>query len=74
MLINLKALQQQLFEKYYMLFIDEEENRIYYMDIFKEYTNTIEEFVLTKLRENTDDEQIEKFLDELKYNHFFKLL
>lgn len=49
-----------------MLFIDEEENRIYYMDIFKDYTNTIEEFVLAKLRANTDDEQIDKFLDELK--------
>lgn len=49
-----------------MHFIDEEENRIYYMDIFKDYTNAIEEFVLTKLRENTSDELIEKFLDELK--------
>lgn len=64
--VHSKELQQQLFEKYYMLFIDEEENRIYYMDIFKDYTNTIEEFVLAKLRANTDDEQIDKFLDELK--------
>lgn len=52
-----------------MQFTDEEENRIYYMDIFNAYTSTIEDFVLAKLRAHVSDHNITGFLHELKYLH-----
>lgn len=49
-----------------MLFADEDENRIYYMEIFKDYTNKLETFMMDKLRQNVSDDKIAEFLDELK--------
>lgn len=61
-----KELQQQLLDTNYMLFADEDENRIYYMEIFKDYTNALETFMMDKLRQNVSDDKIAEFLDELK--------
>lgn len=49
-----------------MEFDNEEENKIHYMDIFNEYTTTIEEFIMAKLKENATNIDLNAFLTELK--------
>lgn len=50
-----------------MLFTNEEENKIYYMDIFNEYTKLIEEFILVNLNKNIPNIDMGQFLSELRY-------
>lgn len=50
-----------------MLFTNEEENKIYYMDIFNQYTKTIEEFILQSLNKIAPNIDMDLFLSELRY-------
>lgn len=49
-----------------MLFTNEEENKIYYMDIFNEYTKLIEEFILLNLNQIQPHIDMSSFLTELR--------
>lgn len=53
-------------EKHYMQFFDEEENRIYYIDIFNEYTSSIEKYIFRELETREPNVDLNSFLDELK--------
>lgn len=49
-----------------MLFTNEEENKIFYMDIFNEYTRLIEEFILENLNKMAPNIDMNSFLSELR--------
>lgn len=49
-----------------MHFTNEEENKIYYMDIFNEYTKLIEEFILDHLDQTDPHIDMGSFLTELR--------
>lgn len=53
-------------DNHYMQFFDEEENRIYYMDLFNEYTSLIEEYIVRELKSRESNIDLHSFLDELK--------
>lgn len=59
-------MQTKFFDKHCMLFTNEEENKIFYMDIFNEYTKLIEEFILTNLNQRQPNIDINSFLSELR--------
>lgn len=59
-------MQTDFLDKYCMHFTNEEENKIYYMDIFNEYTKLIEEFILTNLNQRQPNIDINVFLSELR--------
>lgn len=65
-MIVLKELQTDFLEKNCMLFTNEEENKIYYMDIFNQYTKTIEEFILESLNNIAPNIDMDSFLSELR--------
>lgn len=62
----LQQKQNEFLEKNYELFTDDEENKICYMDIFNEYTKTIEKLITEHLKANVCDEEMSRFLDELR--------
>lgn len=62
-----KTLQTDFLDKYCTLFTNEEENKIYYTDIFNEYTKVIEEFILVNLNKNIPNINMGDFLTELRY-------
>lgn len=49
------------------LFADDEENKIVYMDIFNEYTATIEKLIMEHLKANVGDEELSLFFNELRW-------
>lgn len=61
-----QALHEHFLEKYWSHFEDTEENKLEYMDIFEEYTNTFETFFIEELNERMDNFDMEKFAEELK--------
>lgn len=65
-LLFIKQLQMHFLDKHCMQFFDEEENRIYYMDIFNEYTSSIEELIVKELETREPNVDLNSFLDELK--------
>lgn len=52
--------------EFYHEFIDSEENKIVYMEIFNNYTNTIETFIVDNLQMRMSDIDMCKFTNELK--------
>ena len=52
-------------EKYYKEFDESEENKLIYMDIFNEYTTTIEAFIVDNLNQCMDEFDMDIFLKEL---------
>ncbi|XP_055300807.1 ADP-ribosylation factor-like protein 2-binding protein [Sitodiplosis mosellana] len=61
-----QEVQTEFLEKNCMLFTNEEENKIYYMDIFNQYTKLIEEFILDSLNNIAPDIDMDSFLSELR--------
>ena len=59
-------MQSEFLDKHCMQFTNEEENKIYYTDIFNEYTKLIEEFILTNLNQRQPNIDINLFLSELR--------
>lgn len=49
-----------------MLFTNEEENKIYYTEIFNQYTKIIEEFILESLNNIAPNIDMDSFLSELR--------
>ena len=61
-----QLVQDRFLDKYYREFSDDEENKITYMDIFNEYTETIEDFIVTDLKGRMVDLDMDRFSQELK--------
>lgn len=60
-------MQTNFLEKYYEQFDDNEENKIVYTDIFKEYTTLMEIYIMNNLNFLMNGSfQMEKFAQELQ--------
>lgn len=53
-------------DKHCMHFTNEEENKIYYMDIFNKYTQLIEEFILANINKFNPLIDMGAFLSDLR--------
>lgn len=61
-------MQRNFLEKHYQEFDDNEENKIIYTDIFKEYTDLMEIYIINNLNFRMNGSfQMEKFAQELQY-------
>lgn len=58
--------QNEFLEKNYELFTEDEENKICYTEIFNEYTTIIETFIVDHLKASVCDEEMNRFLTELR--------
>lgn len=63
---NFLKLHEQFLEKYWRIFEYKEENKLEYMEIFTEYTNTFEAFFIGELKKLMDNFDMEKFSQELE--------
>lgn len=61
-----EKMRKQFSTKHCMEFEATEENKLSYMQIFKEYQDTIESYLLKRLSESIDDFSMEYFTGELK--------
>ncbi|XP_013107335.1 ADP-ribosylation factor-like protein 2-binding protein [Stomoxys calcitrans] len=62
-------MQNEFLEKHWSCFERSEENKLEYMDIFQEYGNKFERFIMQELRERMNDFDMERFAEELSsYN------
>ncbi|KAJ6638480.1 ADP-ribosylation factor-like protein 2-binding protein [Pseudolycoriella hygida] len=62
-----QSLQRNFLEKHYQEFDDNEENKIIYTDIFKEYTSLMEFYIINHLNFRMNGSfQMEKFAQELQ--------
>lgn len=59
-------LQKSFMNQFYREFTDSEENKIIYTDIFNNYTNTIETFIVENLQRRMSDIDMLRFTNELK--------
>lgn len=62
-----RDLQNQFLDKYWKEFEDLDENKFVYMDIFKEYTDTIEQYIDNHLTTHIQGFSMEDFLETLQY-------
>lgn len=53
-------------EKYWKEFDESEENKIIYTEIFNEYTNSIEMYIESKLKQQIDNFDMNRFANELQ--------
>ncbi|PNF26080.1 ADP-ribosylation factor-like protein 2-binding protein [Cryptotermes secundus] len=63
---NFQELQKCFMEKHWHEFEDKEENKLCYMDIFKEYIDIIEKHIETHLMMNIPNFSMEKFIEQLQ--------
>lgn len=61
-----QELQRNFMEKYWNEFDDTEENKLVYMDIFKEYTDVVEKYIENYLKKNIEDFSMESFISQLQ--------
>ncbi|XP_067642193.1 ADP-ribosylation factor-like protein 2-binding protein [Eurosta solidaginis] len=66
-----QVLHHNFLEKYWHRFEDTEENKLEYTDIFQEYTNTFERFLIEELFVRMTDFDMNRFADELEKNNSF---
>lgn len=59
--------QTGFMERYWKDFDDDEENKLVYTDIFKEYQNEIEAYIESYLRRSVEKFSMETFTEELQY-------
>lgn len=64
--LHSKELQTNFLDKNCMLFTNEEENKIYYTEIFDEYTKLIENFIFDNLKIALPNIDLDSFIMELK--------
>ncbi|CAH0556801.1 unnamed protein product [Brassicogethes aeneus] len=67
---NFQSIQQDFMEKHWTQFEDDEENRLIYTDIFKEYQNTVEKYIEKSLLEKMPHFDPNKFDEELSNRKF----
>jgi len=63
---NFQELQKCFMEKYWHEFEDNEENKLCYMDIFKEYTEIIEKHIETHLTKQIPNFSMDRFIEHLQ--------
>ncbi|XP_023241036.1 ADP-ribosylation factor-like protein 2-binding protein isoform X2 [Centruroides sculpturatus] len=63
---DFQKLQNDFLEKYYVCFEDKEENKLEYMDIFREYTDLIESYIETELNKRIPDFNMAQFLKQMQ--------
>ncbi|XP_069674963.1 ADP-ribosylation factor-like protein 2-binding protein [Periplaneta americana] len=63
---NFQELQKSFMEKYWHEFDDDEENKLCYMDIFKEYTDVIERHIETHLMTKIPNFSMDEFIEHLQ--------
>ncbi|GFG33288.1 hypothetical protein Cfor_01792 [Coptotermes formosanus] len=63
---NFQELQKCFMEKYWHEFEDREENKLCYMDIFKEYTEVIEKHIATHLLKKIPHFSMDRFIEQLQ--------
>ncbi|XP_034231175.1 ADP-ribosylation factor-like protein 2-binding protein [Thrips palmi] len=59
-------LQKDFMEKYWNEFDDSEENKLVYMEIFKEYTDVVEKYIENHLKRNMRDFNMDVFTSQLQ--------
>lgn len=59
-------LHNDFMEKNWQEFSEEEENKLEYMDIFKEYVNAIEKYIEKELRSQISDFKMHEFERQLR--------
>ncbi|CAH3141866.1 unnamed protein product [Porites lobata] len=64
-----QTMQRDFKEKYYHHFTDEEENKLIYMDIFKEYVSQIEHYIQDELKKRIPGFSMEEFSKSLERRH-----
>ncbi|KAL9975422.1 hypothetical protein ACROYT_G012583 [Oculina patagonica] len=64
-----QTLQHDFKEKYYHHFTDEEENKLIYMDIFKEYVALAENYIQEELKKRISGFSMEDFTKSLETRH-----
>ncbi|XP_049317598.1 ADP-ribosylation factor-like protein 2-binding protein [Bactrocera dorsalis] len=68
---DFQALHNDFLEKYWHCIENTEENKLVYMDIFQEYTNTFETFLIKELCARMPDFNMSQFAEELEKNEAF---
>lgn len=61
-----QQLHEHFLEKYWSEFEDSDENKLEYMDMFEEYTNTFETFFMEQLNSRMENFEMDKFAEQLK--------
>ena len=61
-----RCLQFNFMEKYYLEFEDTEENKFIYTDIFREYGEIIEKYLVNELKKRLPDFSMERFATSLQ--------
>lgn len=61
-----QTLQKAFMEKYWNEFDDTEENKLVYMDIFKEYTDVVEKYIEDHLKQNMTEFDMDRFITQLQ--------
>lgn len=61
-----QELQKNFMEKYWNEFDDSEENKLVYMEIFKEYTDVVEKYIENHLKRNMKDFNMDVFTSQLQ--------
>lgn len=64
-----QTIQHDFKEKYYHHFTDEEENKLIYMDIFKEYVALLENYIQEELKKRISGFSMEDFTKSLENRH-----
>lgn len=64
---NFQCLTNNFLDKYWTEFEDLDENKFIYMDIFKEYVETVENYIDTHLTSKIQGFCMEDFLRQLEY-------
>jgi len=64
-----QTIQHEFKEKYYHHFTDEEENKLIYMDIFKEYVALVENYIQEELKKRISGFSMEEFTKSLENRH-----
>ncbi|XP_066254997.1 ADP-ribosylation factor-like protein 2-binding protein [Euwallacea similis] len=59
-------IQSKFLEQYYQEFVEDEENRLVYMDIFKKYLDSVEKHIEEQLTRHIPGFDIRKFENELE--------
>lgn len=59
-------MKESFLEKHWRCFENTEENKLEYMDVFEEYVNTFENYIIDELRDRMDNFDMNKFAEELR--------
>lgn len=60
-------MQTEFMEQHFKTFDSSDENKLVYMDIFNEYTRTLESYIIDQLNKRLDNFNMEYFTEILEY-------